>query len=334
LKVFAALWGKTINRILITPSTFGKDDCSPLDLLRNAGCEAITNPYGRKLTENEALDLILEVKPVGIIAGVEPITARVLQQAKGLKAISRCGIGLDNVDLNAATDLGISVTNTPDSPTEAVVELTIGLIFNLLRRVSFLDRELRKGNWLKETGSLLRGKRLGIIGLGRIGKRVAEMLLAFGVEVAGTDIQPDHRWLQKNQVTLVNLEELLKQSEILLLHVSYTAGNEQLIGKKEMQTMPKGAYIINTSRGEVVDHDALYSMLTNGHLSGAALDVFKQEPYTGPLTELDNVILTPHIGSYTRETRLEMETQAVKNLLSALNIHGDSELKKPGSVIS
>ncbi|GAI38812.1 unnamed protein product, partial [marine sediment metagenome] len=173
-------------------------------------------------------------------------------------------------------------------------------------------------NWIKETGSLVRGKKVGIIGLGRIGKRVAEMLLALGAKVSGTDVQPDYEWLQKKQVPLVSLEELLKQSEILCLHLSYKPNNEHLIGRKEMEAMPKGAYLINSSRGEVVDHDALYSMLTNGHLSGAALDVFEQEPYTGPLTRLDNVILTPHIGSYAREARVEMEIQAAANLIEGL----------------
>jgi len=307
-----------MSRILITTSSFGKDDDSPLKLLQKTGYETIINPYGRKLTEEEVLNLILEVKPVGMIAGVEPITARVLQKAKGLKVVSRCGVGLESVDLNAAGSLDITVTNTPDAPTEAVVELTIGLIFNLLRKISFLDRELRKGNWTKESGSLVRGKRVGIIGLGRIGKRVAETLLGLGAKVVGTDIQPDYEWLPKNQVPLVILEELLKQSEILCLHVSYTLSNEYLVGRKEMEAMPKGAYLINTSRGEVIDHDALYSMLTNGHLSGAALDVFDHEPYTGPLTQLDNVILTPHIGSYAREARVEMEIQAAENLIEEL----------------
>ena len=307
-----------MSRILITTSSFGKGDVSPLNLLKEAGYETIINPYGRKLTEDEVLDLLLEVKPVGMIAGVEPITARVLQQAEGLKVISRCGVGVENVDLNAARSLGIAVTNTPNAPTQAVAELTIGLIFNLLRRISFLDRELRKGNWIKETGSLMRGKKVGIIGLGHIGKRVAEMLLALGAKVAGTDIQADYKWIQTNQVPLVSLEELLQQSEILCLHVSHTVSNKHLIGKKEIEAMPKGACLINTSRGEVVDHDALYSMLNNGHLSGAALDVFDQEPYTGPLTRLDNVILTPHIGSYAREARVEMELQAAENLIEGL----------------
>lgn len=307
-----------MSRILITTTSFAKDDVSPLNLLQKAGYETIINPYGRKLTEEEVLNLILEVKPVGMIAGVEPLTARVLQQAAGLKVVSRCGVGLESIDLNAARSLDIAVTNTPDAPTEAVAELTIGLIFNLLRKISSLDRELRKGNWRKEMGGLVQGKKAGIIGLGRIGKRVAEMLLALGAKVAGTDIQPDYEWLQKKQIPLLDLEELLKQSEILCLHLSHKPDNKHLIGRKEMEAMPKGAYLINTSRGEVIDHDALYSMLTNGHLAGAALDVFDQEPYTGPLTQLDNVILTPHIGSYAREARVEMEIQAAENLIEGL----------------
>ncbi|MFO7984823.1 MAG: NAD(P)-dependent oxidoreductase, partial [Desulfatiglandaceae bacterium] len=225
------------------------------------------------------------------------------------------------------------VTNTPDCPTQAVAELTVGLILNLLRKVSFLDSELRKGNWRKETGTLLRDKKVGIVGLGRIGKRVAEMLLAMGANISGADIQPDYEWLHKNQVSLLSFEELLKQSEILCLHVSYTASNQRLIGKKEMEAMPEGAYLINASRGEVVDQDALYLTLTNGHLAGAALDVFPQEPYTGPLTKLDNVVLTPHIGSYAIETRLEMEMEAAKNLLSALNTHAGTKSVSSRSAI-
>ena len=312
-------WVNTLmNRVLITTSSFGKDDSSPLNLLQNAGYETIINPHGRKLTEDEVLNLLLEVKPVGMIAGVEPLTTRVLQQAKGLKVISRCGIGMDNVDLDAARSLGIIVRNTPDAPTEAVAELTIGFIFNLLRKIAFLDRELRKGNWTKESGGLVRGKNVGVVGLGRIGKRVAEMLLALGAKVAGTDIQPDYEWLHRKQVPFISLEELLKQSEILCLHVSYTGSSDHLIGRKEMDSMPKGACLINTSRGEIIDHNALYSMLTSGHLSGAALDVFDHEPYTGPLTQLDNVVLTPHIGSYAREARIEMEIQAAENLIQEL----------------
>lgn len=307
-----------MSRILITTSSFAGEDSSALDSLRHAGYEVMLNPYGRKLDEDEVLTLLLEFRPVAMIAGVEPLTARVLEQAEGLRIVSRCGVGLDNVDLNAARDRGIAVFNTADGPTEAVAELTVGLIFDLLRKISFLDRELRKGNWTKETGSLLRGRKVGIVGLGRIGKRVAELLLALGAQVAGTDIRPDLKWIKRKQVRLVNLEGLLADSEILCVHVSHEADNRHLIGRRQIEAMRKGAYLVNLSRGDVVDEDALHVALTSGHLAGAALDVFVQEPYTGPLTTLDNVILTPHVGSYARECRLAMETQAVRNVLSAL----------------
>ncbi len=307
------------DKVLITTSSFAKDGYSSIKLLHDAGYEAILNPYGRKLTEEEVLTLLLETKPIGMIAGVEPLTAWVLKQAEFLKVISRCGIGLDNVDLNAAKDQGIAVLNTPEGPTQAVAELTVGVIFDLLRRISYLDRELRKGNWRKETGSLLQGKKVGIIGLGRIGKRVAELLLALDAKVSGAEIKPDFQWLKMNQVQLISLKEILKESEILCLHLSYTEGNKHLIAKKEIDIMRKKAYLVNLSRGNIVEEDALYEALSNDHLSGAALDVFDQEPYSGPLTRLDNVILTPHIGSYAKESRLKMEMQAVKNLLSVLN---------------
>ena len=307
-----------MNKILITTTSFGKDDPSPLDLLKDAGYETVLNPHKRKLTEDELLELLLEIKPVGIIAGVEPITARVLQQAAGLKVVSRCGVGMENVDVKAAEGLGITVINTPDAPTRAVAELTVGLVMDLLRRISSSDRELKKGNWTKHMGRLLHGRKAGIVGLGRIGRRVATMLLALGAQVAGTDIQPDHAWADKAGVLLLDLPELIRQSEILCLHLSAPAGSGYLIGRDELETMPKGAFLVNTSRGEVIDQDALYSALKSGHLAGAALDVFDREPYTGPLTELDNVVLTPHIGSYAREARVEMERQAAKNLIEAL----------------
>ena len=223
--------------------------------------------------------------------------------------------------MKAAKRKGIAVLNTPDAPTVAVAELTVGLIFDLLRRISFLDRELRKGNWRKDTGSLLQGKRVGIVGLGRIGKKVAELLLRLGTNVSGVEIEPDFQWLQSNHVQLVNMKKLLKDSEILCLHISYSEANKHMIGKKEMELMRKGAYLLNLSRGDVVDEEALYLQLTSGHLSGAALDVFGKEPYSGPLRQLDNVVVTPHIGSYAREARLEMEMQSVRNLLSVLNPH-------------
>jgi len=307
-----------MTKVLITTSSFGKDDKLPLNSLRQAGCEVVLNPYGRKLTEDEILNLILEVRPDAIIAGLEPLTERVLNQAETLKTICRCGTGMDNVDRACACDLGIIVDNTPDGPTEAVAELTVGLIFDLLRKISYLDRELRNGNWVKENGSLLFGKKVGLIGLGRIGRRVAEMLVVLGAKVSGADIQPDLDWIKRYQVSLASFEEILRDSDILSIHVSTEKENGYLIGTAEIESMKKGAYLLNLSRGHVVDEEALYTALAQGHMSGVALDVFAQEPYSGPLTALDNVILTPHVGSYAKETRVKMEMESVNNVLSAL----------------
>jgi len=305
------------TKILISPTRFGSCGKQPLELLEKEGCEVILNPFGRKMTPDEVIELGNDC--IGIIAGVESLNANVLESLLSLRCISRCGVGVDNIDLEKAKELGITVRNTPDAPTRAVAELTISVIFALLRNISYRDREIRQGNWYKEMGSLLLNKKVGILGLGRIGRMVAELLLRLGAEIAGADIKPDMKWLEANKVSLLTLEELLRESDILCLHISYSDENRHIIGRKEIESMKKGAYLVNLSRGGVVDENALYRALKSNHLGGAALDVFEQEPYIGPLRELDNVVLTPHIGSYARESRLEMEVQAVKNLLESLN---------------
>jgi D-3-phosphoglycerate dehydrogenase len=300
-------------KVLISTESFGECGAEPLQMLLRENIEPVLNPFGRKLTQDEVIRLGKDC--IGIIAGVEPLNDKVLKALPFLRCISRCGVGLDNIDLESARKLGIVVTNTPHGPTRAVAELTVGVILDMLRNISFHDRMTRSGNWQIKAGSLLLGKRVGILGLGNIGKTVAELLLALGAEVAGTEILPDLEWHWVYQVSLLTLEQLLEESEILSLHLSYRPENKHLIGEKEIKSMKEGAYLVNMSRGDVVDEDALYMALSGGHLAGAALDVFKEEPYSGPLTKLNNVVITPHIGSYARESRLEMEKQAVKNLL-------------------
>ena len=177
-----------------------------------------------------------------------------------------------------------------------------------------MEKELRMGQWKKRMGNLLSEKRIGIKGFGRIGKKVAELLKPFGCEIAYADpfVEDGLLGLQR-----LSLKELLCWADLVTIHVGV---NEKLIGEEEFKCMKDGAIIINTSRGGVVDESALYGNLKNGHLAGAALDVFEEEPYSGPLKELGNIILTPHIGSYARDTRVEMEEQAVANLLTGLGV--------------
>lgn len=304
--------------ILFTTSSFGKADSSVLEPLLARGLEAVLNPYGRRLSEEEVSGLVAEVGPVGMVAGVEPLTAQVLAGASGLRVISRCGIGLDNVDLEAAKELGVRVYNTPDAPTTAVAELTIGLILTLLRSISASDRSIRRGDWSRPMGRLLSELTVGIVGCGRIGAAVAGVLKGFGCEVLGCDPALNgHPGME-----MTDLEPLLARADIVTLHLPYHPNLHHLINSDRIAKMKRGAFLINASRGGLVDETALYEALKSGYLSGAALDCFESEPYNGPLTKCENVVLTAHVGSYAREARINMEREAINNLLRGLDEAG------------
>ena len=298
-------------KIIITTSSFATYDRSPLDELEKNQIDYTINPYGRKLTKDEVINLAKDAD--GLVAGTEPLNEDVLKQLPKLKVISRCGAGLDNVDLEKAKELNIKVFSTPYGPTLAVAELTLGLILDLLRKITIMDRELRTGVWKKQMGSLLKGKKVGILGCGRIGQKVAELLTSLEVEIAYYDI-----CTLEGTILLMSKNELLSWADIITLHCSANADGQPVIGEAEVNLMKEKAWLINASRGGLVDEKALYSALSEGKLSGAALDVFDNEPYKGPLRSLDNVILTPHIGSYAKEGRIQMEKDAVQNLIKVL----------------
>jgi D-3-phosphoglycerate dehydrogenase / 2-oxoglutarate reductase len=307
-------------KILITTSSFGATDSTAGDLLSSAGHQIVKNPLARTLTEEEITRLLGKEKPIGIIAGLEPLTASVLKDAAPhLKVISRCGTGLDNVDTAAAEKLGIAVLNTPAAPAEAVAELTVGLIFALIRNLTHHDHVVRAGFWSKKMGVLLSEITLGIIGLGRVGKRVASVIQPFGARVLACETTPDHEWIAAHGVSLVTLSELLGASDIVSLHLPYATGElHYLMNADRLKSMKRGSSLINTSRGALIDEEALCAALRDEHLAGAAIDVFEHEPYHGPLTKFTNVILSPHAGSYARATRNRMELEAAQNLLGAL----------------
>lgn len=260
------------------------------------------------------LDLIEQYQPIGMIAGVEPLTRRVLGKATNLKIISRCGVGLDTVDMKAATEFGIKVTITPDAPVPSVAELTIGMTLSLLRKLKQLDMAVRNGSWKGPQGSLLLGKTIGIAGCGRIGTYVAKLFTAFGCEVLGYDPV-----LKKHDVCeMVSWEDLLKKSDVITLHIPYSQENHHIIGRDQFKAMKKDVILVNAARGGLVDEKALYDALKNGEIAGACLDCFEEEPYNGPLKELENTLLTAHMGSSAKEARYLMEQQAAGNLLEGL----------------
>jgi Phosphoglycerate dehydrogenase and related dehydrogenases len=301
-------------KIVITTTSFADFDARPLQFLKNAGYDVVLNPYGRTLTGDEVVELAEGA--AGLIAGTESLDRFVLENLSSVRIISRCGAGMDNIDPVAAAELNIKVVNTPFGPTLAVAELTVGLILDLLRKTTLMDREMRAGIWKKHMGNLLRGKRVGIIGFGRIGQKTGELLRAFGCEIGYYD-SITIEGLKDLKIERMEMDELLRKSDIVTIHVSGKYG-KPLLGAKEIEMMKKGTWLVNVARGGVVDEEALFNALKNGRLAGAALDVFEKEPYNGPLKNLENIILTPHIGSYAKEARVEMEMQAARNLIEGL----------------
>jgi D-3-phosphoglycerate dehydrogenase len=295
----------------------GEISPQPFILLEQSGYEIINNPYGRKLSENEVIELAHDC--IGIVAGVEPITARVMDSLPNLRCISRVGVGMDNVDLEYAKSKNIIVVNTPDGPTRAVAELTLAMTLSMLRRIPQADAALKNKQWKTQTGNLILDKQIGIIGLGRIGRLVAELFRGIGNPVIGFDPYVDTQWAREKNVEIMSFDEVLSHADILTLHIPGNKDKSPIIGAKEIDRMKEGTFLINISRGGVVDETALYNALKSEKLSGAAVDVFTQEPYNGTLCELDNIILTPHLGSYAKEGKLQMEIDAVNNLINALN---------------
>lgn len=297
--------------ILIGPTTFGSFDPAPLRRIADAGYEIRRNPVGRKMSEPELAQALAGV--VGIIAGLEPLTGRILAQSQ-LKVVSRCGVGLDNVDVTAAKRLGIQVYSTPNAPTIAVAELTIGAMICLLRRVSQMDQQMHAGGWEKLSGPQLRDKTAAIVGLGRIGLQVASYLKAFGVHLLGVD---PFRQGMVDGVQVVTLGEALARAHIISLHAS---GSQEILGRHEFELMRPGVYVVNTGRGGLLNETALQKALDSGKVAGAWLDAFAEEPYHGPLKAYKQVMLTPHIGYSSDEARRQMEIEAADNLLRSLSV--------------
>ena len=299
----------SLGVILIGPTTFGSFDPAPLRQIEAAGYTVRPNPVGRKMNQEELLPALSGV--VGVVAGLEKYSAEVLMRSQ-LKVVSRCGTGVENIDLAKAEELGIKVYSTPNAPTTAVAELTVGALITLLRKVPQMDRGMRAGKWEKQSGPQLQGKTIAIIGLGRIGRQVAEYLRPFGVGLLGVDPilkEP------VDGVPLVPLSQALAESDIVSIHAS---GSTEILGPAEFAALKPGAYVANAGRGGLINERALCDALDSGRVAGAWLDTFSEEPYQGRLTSYPQVLLTPHIGYSSNEARRRMEIEAATNLLAGL----------------
>jgi len=297
--------------VLITTIPFADKDPRPLHVLEQVGAEVIINPLGRKLTDADLAEIIVDVDI--LIAGTEPVTEAVLERAAQLKLIARVGIGLDSVDLHAARKRGITVSYTPDAPSPAVAELTIGLMVDLLRSVQVSNLRIHQGQWYRYFGRRLSEVTIGIIGVGRIGAQVIAHLAGFECkrilinEIDPGVSTPSHPTCE---VERTDKETIYREADIISVHVPLTAKTRDLITHEEIARMKPGTLLINTARGGIINESDLCQALDSGHLGGAAIDVFEQEPYNGELASRDTCLLTAHMGSMSVDCRTQMEVEA------------------------
>ena len=306
-------------KILVTPTSLqpGKNEAA-LAPLRSFADELVFNPTGHPLTEDELIPLLEGCD--GFIAGLDTITDKVISSCPTLKVISRYGAGYDRVDIQAAKECGVAVTNTPGVNAQAVGELAFGLILAAARKIPYLNTKTREGEWVRSSGMELKGKTLGILGLGAIGKVVAQCAQGFGMKVIAYDPYINEAYCAEHEIENVSFQELMSRSHVVSLHLPLLDSTRHLIDKEAIDRLPDGAIIVNASRGGIIDEDAAYEALKSGKLSGLGLDAFEVEPpVDSRLLTLDNVISTPHTGAHTKEATENMANAAVKNLIDLLS---------------
>lgn len=304
-------------RVLIGSRSFGKRIPEHLTQLADAGCQVIPNGVGRAYRAVELLEVLPGMD--AIITGTDELTAEVIAAAPGLKTIAKHGVGLETIDLAAARAHGIVVSATPGTNHDSVADLALALLLALARGVVRSHNDVRHGGWQAFYGMELMDKTLGIVGLGRIGKTVAVRAQAFGMRVIACDPYPDAPWATAHGVSLVPLDALLADADVVSLHAAAEMTGRPLIGAPQLATMKPTALLINTARGVLVDEEALVAALRSGEIAGAGLDAFAAEPPVGsPLLQLDNVVLTAHLGGRTVDAQRKQGEMCIENLLRAL----------------
>ncbi len=306
-----------MGKILVTPRSLTREGHPSLERLKRAGHDIIFSTPGIQPDEDELLKLLPGC--VGYLAGVERVSARVLEGAKGLKVISRNGSGVDNIDLEAAERLGITICKAEGANAKGVAELTIGLMFALVRSIPFHDGRMKAGAWERRKGVELEGRVLGLAGCGQIGKEVASRALGLGMEVRAHRRNPDRSFSPSERFRWVPFDELLKYSDIISLHRPATQSGEPVITAEVIGRMKRGVFLINTARSSLIDEQAVLEALDDGRIAGVATDVYTKEPPEDlSLVNHDRVIATPHLGGFTEESVDRATGEAVENLLKAM----------------
>jgi D-3-phosphoglycerate dehydrogenase len=302
-----------VARVLVTTCPFGEIDRDPIQLLESENIAFTPNPFNRRLREEELAEIIAPYE--ALIAGTEPITEAVLQRAPNLRLIARVGIGLDSVALRAAQARGIAVTYTPEAPSPAVAELAVAQMLALLRHTATANREIREGIWKRRIGRRLGLMTVGVIGVGRIGRRVIQHIKGWSPQILANDLKEDLNFSGITGCSWTDAATIYRLADIITLHVPLTRQTRGMIGDPQLAMMKPDAILINTARGELIDEAALARALRARPQFSAAIDVFEQEPYYGELTGLENCLLSSHMGSATRDCRLRMELEAAQEVV-------------------
>lgn len=293
-------------KIAVGASSFAESSSKAMDLLLSKGIEVKKNPYGRRMTTAELIEHLQGVD--GLLAGLESLNDEVFEKTPDLKAIARIGIGMDNVDKEAAERRGIRVSNTPDAPTDAVAEMALAALLSIAHEIIPANKDMHNGIWKKRTGFSLTGLNVLIVGYGRIGRRFAEHLRSLGSNL----IIFDPLW---SDISEKYLHNAIQKADVITFHAS---GKEEILTPEMFSYIKEGTVILNCARGALINEQALYEGLMCGKVSYYWGDVFWQEPYDGILTKCENAILTPHISTYNRVCRERMETEAVNHILEDL----------------
>lgn len=308
-------------RILVTATSFGINDPTLRSYLEDCVGEVVYNPTEKPLSSNHLANLLPGID--GLIAGLDVLDENALRSADCLKVISRYGVGVDNVDLDACRFRNIAVTNTPGANSASVAELAIGLMLCLLRKIPKAVSSTRAGEWPRISGLSIEGKTVGIVGFGAIGKALARLLVGFNCRILACDLMPDLELAGQLGVQILPLDQLLSESHIISLHLPLSPNTRQMVDRDFLAKIKPGSFLLNLARGEIIDEDALYESLHSGHLAGAALDAFSQEPPdpNNPIFSMENVLITPHAGAHTDSAINAMGWMSLKDCLAVLSGH-------------
>lgn len=299
------------KKVLITNASYGMYSPKPMKRFHDSG---FTVTWIKGASRQQILEAIPEMD--ALLVGVEPADAEIIAAGKNLKVISKHGVGIDNIDVAAAESRGIKVTNTPGANSDAVADFTFGLLLDAARGITFGDRSLRAGQWPRISGASVYGKTLGIIGLGAIGRGVALRAKGFQMRLLGYDVFWNEAFAQEHGIQRVSLEQIYRESDFITIHAALTNETRNMITMNQFRMMKPSAILVNAARGSIVNEADLYTALSSGIIQGAALDAFSVEPAKNlPLFQLDNVVVTPHLGAFSKDAMTQMSIMATENII-------------------